>query len=161
MVRALTRNHHGFAFAWNNGDHSSGSKPMSMIHEDYPARKFARNRSYPAFGNSSIDQDPGPGDPKEGDLEGGINLGFDWKDVVDEERGWTATISNTRAKAEMTVDVTPRRCQKFRPKPGDSLKWSASSGASGVVAAGASGLVTIEKLRLNPGEPTTLQISGR
>jgi hypothetical protein len=159
MIRALTRNHHGFAFAWNSGDHSSGSKAMALIHQDYPAHRFARSRSYPAFGNSSIDQDPGPGDPKEGDAEGGINLGFDWKDVVDEERGWTATISNARAKAEMTVDVTPRRCQKFRPKPGESLRWTASSGGSGSVAAGAAGLVTIEKVRLKPGESTTLQIS--
>jgi hypothetical protein len=159
MVRALTRSHHGFAFAWNNGDHSSGSKPMSMIQQDYPAHKFGRNRSYPAFGKSSIDQDPGPGDPKEGDLEGGINLGFDWKDVVDEERGWTATISNSRCKSEMTVDVTPRRCQKFRPKPGDSLKWTSTTGGSGSVVAGAAGLVTIEKLRLNPGEGTTLRIT--
>jgi hypothetical protein len=159
MVRALTRNRHGFAFAWNNGDHSSGSKPMSQIVQDYPAPKFARNRSYPAFGNSSIDQDPGTGDPKEGDAEGGINLGFDWKDVVDEERGWTATISNTRAKGEMTVDVTPRRCQKFRPKPGDVLKWTASSGGSGSVTADPAGLVTIEKVRLAPGEPATLRIA--
>jgi hypothetical protein len=159
MVRALTRSRHGFAFAWNNGDHSSGSKPMSLIQQDYPAHKFARNRSYPAFGNSSIDQDPGAGDPKEGDLEGGINLGFDWKDVVDEEGGWTATISNSRCSAEMTVDVTPRRCRKFRPKPGDRLNWTSSSGGSGSVSAGPAGLVTIEKLRLKPAEPTTLRIT--
>jgi len=159
MVRALTRNRHGFAFAWNNGDHSSGSKPMSQIVQDYPAHKFARNRSYPAFGNSSIDENPGTGDPKEGDAEGGINLGFDWKDVVDEERGWTATISNTRAKGAMTVDVTPRRCQKFRPRPGDVLKWTASSGGSGSVTADPAGLVTIEKIRLAPGEPATLRIT--
>ena len=159
MVRALTRAHHGFAFAWNNGDHSSGSKPMSLIQQDYPAPKFARNRSYPAFGRSSIDDNPGTGDPKEGDLEGGINLGFDWKDVVDEERGWSATISNSRAKAEMTVDVTPRRCQKFRPKPGEVLKWTSSSGGSGSVTADAAGLVTVEKLRLTAGEPTTLRLT--
>jgi hypothetical protein len=159
MVRALTRNHHGFAFAWNNGDHSSGSKPMSQIVQDYPAQKFARNRSYPAFGNSSLDQDPGAGDPKEGDLEGGINLGFDWKDVVDEDRAWEATISNSRAKGEMTVDVTPRRCQKFRPKPGDALKWTVSLGGSGSVTADAAGLVTIEKVRLASTEPTTIRIT--
>jgi len=159
MVRALVRNHHGFAFAWNNGDHSSGSKPMTLIHQDYPASKFARSRSYPAFGNSSIDENPGDGDPREGDLEGGINLGFDWRDIVDEEGGWTAAILNSRAKGDMTVDVTPRRCRKFRPKPGESLKWSDSTGGSGSVAAGAAGLVTIEKVRLKPGEPTTLKIT--
>jgi hypothetical protein len=159
MIRALTRNHHGFAFSWNNGDHSSGSKAMALIHQDYPAPKFARSRSYPAFGHSSIDQDPGSGDPKDGDAEGGINLGFEWKDVVDEERGWSATLSNARAKGEMTVDVTPRRCQKFRPKADEPLKWTASSGGSGSVASGASGLVTIEKVRLKAGEPTTLRIT--
>lgn len=159
MVRALTKARHGFAFAWNNGDHSSGSKPMSLIVQDYPAHKFGRNRSYPAFGNSSIDQDPGAGDPKEGDLEGGINLGFDWKDVADEERSWSARISNSRAKSEMTVDVTTRRCQKFRPKSGEMLKWTSSSGGSGSVTADAAGLVTIEKVRLLPGEFTALRIT--
>ncbi|HOX07461.1 MAG TPA: hypothetical protein PK280_13745 [Planctomycetota bacterium] len=163
MVKALTASHHGFAFAWNNGTHGtdskSGSAPMNLVKKYYPPAKFARNRSYPAFGNSSINQDPGPGDPKAGDMEGGINLGFIWKDVVDEAGKWSVKLSNDLAKAEMTVDVTPRRCQQFKLKAGDKLKWTNSAGGAGDVAADQWGLVTIEKVKIAPGAETVLTIT--
>jgi hypothetical protein len=59
MVKAMTEAHHGFAFAWNNGGHGEGGRAMQMITKYYPAEKFARQRSYPAFGNSSIDDNMG------------------------------------------------------------------------------------------------------
>ena len=131
---------------------------MGPIQKYYPAEKFARDRSYPAFGNSSLDQAMGPGDPKEGDLEGGINLGFDWKDVRDEEGVWSAVLSNDLAKEPMTVDVTPRRGQKFKPKPGGELRWTASTGESGTVTADRWGLVTVPKVVIRPGAATTLTL---
>ncbi len=158
MVKALTASHHGFAFSWNNGGHSEGGRAMTAIHRDYPAEKFARNRSYPAFGNSSIDHNMGHGDPKDGDLEGGINLGFDWKDVIDEPGRWSVTLSNALAKEEMTVDVTPRRCQKFKPRPGDRFRWMSSAGTTGMVTADKFGLVTVAKVVLKPRASTTVTI---
>ena len=124
MVKVMTEGKHGFAFSWNNGGHSDGGQAMQAINKYYPAEKFARDRSYPAFGNSSINDKMGDGDPKTGDLEGGINLGFDWKEVKDEDGKWSVRLSNQLAKHDMTVDVTPRRCQKFRPKPGDKFTWT-------------------------------------
>ena len=93
MVKALTEAKHGFAFAWNNGNHSSGGYPMREINKYYGASRFAKNKSYPAFGNSSINGNMGNGDPKDGDLGNdnrkkgklesfGINLGFKWEGVV-------------------------------------------------------------------------------
>jgi predicted esterase len=160
MVNALTANHHGFCFAWNDGGHSEGGRPMSTIQKYYPASKFARNRSYPAFGNSSIDSKLGSGSKDEGDREGGINLGFDWKDVVDEEGRWSVTISNDLAKEAMTVDVTPRRCQKLKLKPGTECKWTASTGASGTVTADKWGLVTVPRVAIKAGTGTVLTIQG-
>ena len=168
MVRALTKAHHGFAFAWNDGNHSSGGRPMRQVTKYYPWTKFARNRSYPAFGNSSIDGDLGTGEVEKlvngrkrrvlekgnGDLEGGINLGFDWTDVVDEADKWSATLSNALNKELMTVDVTPRRCQTFRPKPGAVFKWTNSAGGSGDVTADEHGLVTIKHVKLPPCQVT-------
>jgi hypothetical protein len=101
----------------------------------------------------------GNGDKADGDLVGGINLGFDWKDMVDEEGKWSANISNSLAKAEMTVDVTPRWCQKFKPKAGDKFQWTNSAGGAGEVTADQWGLVTVEKVKIGPGEGTTLTIS--
>lgn len=159
MVKAMTKAHHAFAFAWNNGDHSSGAEAMSQVQKYYPAALFSKNASHPAFGNSSIDNNMGSGDPKEGDLTGGINLGFHWSDVADEDGKWSAKISNELAKEALTVDVTPRRCQKFKAKNGETLKWASSGGGSGSAAADEHGLVTIEKLAIKPGETVTLTIS--
>jgi len=159
FARALAEARHGFAFAWNDGDHSSGAQPMERVLKYYPPEKFARNQSYPAFRNSSLDDDPGKGDPKEGALEGGINLGFIWQDVIDEPGKWSVRLSNDLAKADMTVDVTPRRCQKCKLKPGETVKWQTSAGTSGSVTADGKGLVTIPKVALQPGKETVLTIS--
>lgn len=159
MVKAMTEARHGFAFSWNNGDHSGGGRAMFALQKYYPAEKFARNQSYPAFTHSSIDDDMGPGDPKLGDLEGGINLGFDWKDVRDEEGTWAIAVSNALAKGPMTVDVTPRRCQKFKPKAGEAIGWTASTGESGTAVVDATGLVTVAKLKILPAAATVLTLS--
>jgi hypothetical protein len=160
MVKALTAGHHGFAFSWNNGGHDSeGARAIEEINKYYPASKFARNQSFPAFGNSSIDQKMGNGDKADGDLVGGVNLGFDWKEVLDEPGKWSAKISNSLAKEEMTADVTPRWGQKFRPKAGEKFRWTNSAGGAGEVAADQWGVVTVEKVKIKPGEGTTLTIS--
>ncbi|MGE3803176.1 MAG: hypothetical protein AB7K24_00730 [Gemmataceae bacterium] len=158
MIKALSKAHHGFAFAWNNGDHSSGAQPMARVLKYYPPDLFARNQSYPAFANSSLDDNPGNGDPKEGDLEGGINLGFHWKEVADMPAAWSVLIGNELAKSDMTVDVTPRRCQQFKSKPGDKFQWSTSSGGSGTVTADEHGLVTVPGIKIQPGKETKLTL---
>jgi len=161
MVKALTANHHGFAFSWNDGGHSEGGRALGPITRYYPAAKFARNRSYPAFGNSSLDHDLGKGGKEDGAREGGINLGFDWKDVIDEENKWSIAVSNELAKEAMTVDVTPRRCQKFKLKPGAECKWTTSTGASGTVAADQWGLVTVPKVVIKAEMGTVLTIQAQ
>jgi hypothetical protein len=161
MVKAMTESKHGFAFSWNNGNHGEGGKAMQAISKYYPATKFALRQSYPALGNSSLNEKMGNGDPADGDLVGGINLGFDWKDVIDEQGKWSVTLSNELAKADMTVDVTPRRCQKFRLKPDDKVTWTASTGETGSVTADKWGLVTVATVVIKPGKATTLTIQSR
>ena len=158
MIRVLTENHHGFCFAWNDGGHSEGGKPMTLITKYYPETKFALNRSYPAFGNSSLNSNLGTGDKLDGDLVGGINLGFGWKEVTDEEGQWSIAMSNDLAERAMTVDVTPRRCQKFKPPPGTKCTWTTSTGGSGAVTVDRWGLVTIAKVAIEPGAATVLTI---
>ncbi len=159
MAKAMAASRHGFAFAWNNGDHSSGSQPMARVMKHYSAEKFARNQSYPAFRNSSLDDNPGNGDPKDGDLEGGINLGFLWKNVVDTDAQWSVRIANDLAKNDMTVDVTPRRLQQFKLKPGDTLKWTTSTGGAGATTVDARSLATIAGVRIRPNQETTLTLT--
>ncbi len=154
LAKALTAGHHGFGFGWDNGGHGSARTQFKLLKKYYPAALFARNKSYPAFGNSSIDDDPGPEGPK----EGCINVGFVWKGVVDEADKWSAVISNGEAKEDMTADVTPRRCQKFKAKPGEKFKWTNSAGGAGTVTADKFGLVTVEKVKIKQGAETTLTI---
>ncbi len=159
MIKALTASHHGFAFAWGPGGHSSStaSKAFKFL-KNYNKEKFALNRSYPALGNSSIDHDMGNGDPKNGDMQGGINLGFNWTMAADEAGKWSVKLSNDLCKAVMTVNVTPRRCQKFKTKPGEKFKWTSSTDGKGDVTADKWGLVTIQKIKIEPGKETTLSI---
>ncbi len=155
MVKALTKNHHGFGFGWDNKGHGSAKKQFRLLKKYYPWTLFALNVSYPAFGNSSIDDDIGPDGPD----EGYVNVGFVWKDVVDEAGKWSAKISNAEAKKDMTADVTPRRCQKFKVKRGEKLKWTNSAGGTGTVTADKWGLVTIEKVKIPHGKEITLAIA--
>lgn len=159
MVRAMTASRHGFAFAWNNGGHGEGGRAMVHINRYYPADMFARNQSYPAFANSSINQNMGNGDPKDGDLEGGINLGFLWSDLADEPDRWSVRLANDLCTGPMTVDVTPRRCQRFRPRPGVRLRWTTSTGGAGEVEVDRHGLVTVPRVVLEPGKQTLLTLS--
>ncbi|MBL4633597.1 MAG: prolyl oligopeptidase family serine peptidase, partial [Kofleriaceae bacterium] len=126
MVTALEAGHHGFAFAWNNGDHSSGTNSDAGIHLWYPQDKFAKNLSYPAFANSSINNNLGNGDPTNGELEGGINLGFDWTVEGDTQTEWILLLRNDLAELAMTVDITPRRLQSFSLTAGESISYEVS-----------------------------------
>ncbi|GMV82484.1 MAG: hypothetical protein AMXMBFR7_36680 [Planctomycetota bacterium] len=166
MVQALTASRHGFALAWTNGGHDEiGAQGRTLLQKYYPPSKFSRDRSFPAFGNSSINESMGSGELdaekvlKDGDLVGGINLGFDWSDVVDEDGKWSARISNDLCKTEMTVDVTPRWCQKFKVKAGEKFKWLSSTGGEGEVVADPWGLVTVQNVRIRPSESTVLTIT--
>jgi len=91
---------------------------------------------------------------------GGINLGFDWNDIVDEVGQWSAVISNNLAKSDMTVDVTPRRAQKFKLKPGEAMTWESSTGAKGTVKADEHGLVTVPKVMIQAANGTKLTIKA-
>jgi hypothetical protein len=159
FVRALEKAHRGFAFAWNDGGHGDGTQPMATLLKYYPPTKFARNLSYPAFSNSSLDNNPGSGQPEEGDKEGGINLGFRWSALADTNGQWQVDLSNDLAKAEMTVDVTPRRLQAFKLRPGETAAWHTSSGGSGKAEVDATGALTIPAVKIEPGSATTLVIS--
>lgn len=160
MVNALTAARQGFAFAWNNGNHSEGTAPADLVRADYPLTRFARNLSFPAFTESSIDDDPGTGDPTEGDLVGGINLGFEWTDPVESASGWSTEIGNHRCTVPMTVTITPRRTQRFHPSPGARVRYTSSRGESGELTVDEDGLVSAP-ISIAPGAATTLSFELR
>jgi hypothetical protein len=98
MVAALRANKRGFAFAWNNGTHSTGSI-LSQITASYPFGTFQFGKGYPLFTEHSLDQDPNV------DLVGMINGNLAFRNVVETATGWSCEV--TSIAAACTVKVEP------------------------------------------------------
>ncbi|MES2973367.1 MAG: hypothetical protein V4757_07145 [Pseudomonadota bacterium] len=98
-VAALRAAGRGFCFAWNDGNHSTGSI-MTQITASYPYALFELGKGYPIFSDHSLDKDPAV------DLTGGINLGLSFRNVVESVGAWSCEVSHTSAAC--TVKVKPR-----------------------------------------------------
>ena len=119
--------------------------------------RILRDQSLPAFGNCSLDDNPGSGDPRCGTAYSAqINayLLWDTATIADEPGRWEVTLwlDETAPLAECTVDVTPRRCQKFKARPQEKFRWTNMSTrdgkviASGTVEADRWGLATLKQV---------------
>jgi hypothetical protein len=111
----------GFAFGWHSGAHETSTSPIQGIEWEsgsattrawcYSKSLFALNKSYPAFLNSSIDDDPGTGTltggEYDGDILGMINAGFTWTTPSDTTNGWSTSIGNNfMARSPTTIPQT-------------------------------------------------------
>lgn len=157
------------AFTARHGGVWSGAPLAGTI---MPA-KIRRNQSLPAFGNCSLDGMPGDGDMSNNggvgadcDVVADLNgwLLWDTDSIVDEPDRWEMTVylyagdpkqGRPGAPADTcTVDLTPRRCQRFAPRPGQVFLWTNTSMADNRVASGKAiadqwGLVTIPNLTIS------------
>jgi len=108
----------------------------------------------PAFANCSLDNNPGNGSPADGDYYGCINGWLLWGDAdpVDEPDRWEMTVwlIGSCPEDRCTVDVTPRHCRRFRPKPGRTFTWTQTANgkklAESTVTADRWGLVTLRQV---------------
>ncbi len=150
--RALLDARQTFVASWGTEQGRANALPAEMTN------KFATMRwdiTLPAFSNCSLDNNPGNGDPADGDPCGQINgyLLWDDADAVDEVGRWEMTLYLVAdaPRDSCLVDVTPRHCRNFKPKPGDRFQWANTSPADGreiqkgEVSADQWGLVTIPK----------------
>jgi len=159
FYRAMQAGRHGFLAAWNDGAHG---EVEGLLPADVKARgslagmmRFALNKSYPAFSRCSRDGSPGNGDSTSGDIVGYMNRGLDWTDPKDEAGRYETLVKWTLDAGDVpvTVDVTPRRVQAFRLKPGESCAAvNLDAGGKEVqirtLTADANGLVTFEGFRI-------------
>lgn len=97
-VAAMRAANRGFAFVWNNGNHTTGSI-LSQIWASYPFGMFTIGVGYPLFTNHSGDQDPNV------DLVGGINEGLSFRNVVESSSSWQCDV--TSVLGARTVNVKP------------------------------------------------------
>lgn len=127
FYRAMSAAKQGFAAYWDNGEHATSGRegaPEDLKNYQNWIRRFRLNESFPAFSNTSNDNNPGNGNPDDGDLTGWINRGMDWKDIVDETNKYSITVFADFPGINYPVqtDIRLRRLQKFKPEPGQQLK---------------------------------------
>jgi len=156
FLTALQETKRPHLFVWGQRGHSQRAKMPVTLGDRGVKLDIRIDQSLPAFGDCSLDDDPGGGDPSEGDPAGQVNLYLYWQtdDVIDEAERWAMTVALVdRAPADScTVDVTPRRLQKFQVEAGASYAWSnteQASGeeiASGTVTADEHGLLTLPQV---------------
>ena len=125
-----------------------------------------RNQSLPAFGNCSLDDNPGNGDLNHGEtFSAQINgyLNWDCETIVDTPGRWEMTVwlHGSAPLGECTVDLTARRCQQFKARPGQRFTFTNTllssqehpgrTVQSGKVTADKWGLVTSKRLKVTTG----------
>ena len=138
---------------WNWGP----SAPMSpdRLSGLWRGIDLARTTPVIAFANCTVDGN--------NDGNGQINGFSIWQGLKEDADSFEAVVSGRGS-----VDLTPRRCQAFKPKPGEKLAWQASplpdpkaqslpAPQGGQVTADANGAVTIKGLSL--AGPAALKIS--
>ena len=160
FIEALERSKRPFAAHWDLREHCWNA--LGVRNEHMGGYRLRIDESLPAFAGATNN-----GDPRRDDC-GTVNGNLEWSasgndfapdtgadDMVDtaEEYG-----INLRSRAgAATVDVTPRRLQRFRPQPGKTYVWenidfsdprSPRKIAAGAVKADRYGLVTVEKFRV-------------
>ena len=134
--------------------------PVSLS-DRYLPLELRIDQSLPALTRCSLDDDPGDGDPQSGAPQGQSNQYLLWEtgDIVDTAERWEMTLGLVERAPQdsCTVDLTPRRVQRFKPAPGTQVRWTNRSlAASTVVERGtaevdALGLITLPALTVGKG----------
>ncbi len=158
--KALQETRRPHVFRWGQAGHGERAVlPGPNPNERELGMDLRSDRTLPAFSNCSLDSHPGNGDPNDGDMVGQSNGYLLWEtadaSIVDEVRRWAMQMQlNAEApNSDCTVDVTPRRCQKFRVLPGTKVRWRSlgpkgNELQSGEATADSWGLVTATKVRV-------------
>lgn len=156
FYKAMQETKRPHMFTWGQAGHSQRAVMPKTHDQRIMPIDIRIDQSLPAFTKCSLDGNPGNGDPNDGDTEGAVNYYLYWetKDIVDEAVAWETTVGliAKAPKEGCTVDLTPRRLQKFEVKAGDQAKWASTSDGkevqSGTVTADKYGLLTIEGLKV-------------
>ena len=151
--------------AWHSHAQQHHELPDFWDYE-YAVNHFALNKSYPAFSNFSLDEDPGNGDPADGDLVGFINRGLDWSGIVDQDDRYEIRVLSTHPDTvyPVAVDVTLRNLQSFNPQPGQIFRVQNRDGSGTVVeekdvSVDSNGLLTYETFFITSAQGNTLAVA--
>jgi dienelactone hydrolase len=158
---AANKARQAFAVFWNDGNHGMTSQaPDDVKAWNSHIFKYALNKSFPAFSNSSDNKNYGNGTPEDGDLVGWINRGMDWINLIDTKDKYQITIiaNYPGIVYPINVDVTLRRRQQFLPKPGDKLNLDIN-GKTQAFTMPNDAILTIPRVAITSPEGTTIIIT--
>jgi hypothetical protein len=175
LVQAAQAGHLPLILSWGPFGHTIFSSriaksPLCEIALEYPWLEIHRNEAYPVFTHASSDQrSPWLNAPADFDDDGQTNAYFRWKNEQDMPSRFTMqlwivhpAVKNSPAAMPdtATTDVTLRRLQKFKVKPGGSYTWQVIQGGhlvrSGRVQPDVANLLTITDVLISP---TPLEIT--
>jgi len=142
---AMRKTHQPIIANWSWG----GGAPLTPDRHSglWRGLDLTRSTPVPALANCSADGNR--------DGNGNTNGWTTWEAPKETDRSFEITLAGRG-----TTDMTPRRCRRFRPAPGEKLRWEATplpdprrrgqvKPQSGEVTADANGLVTLKGLKLD------------
>ena len=163
FYRAMNAARQALYVHWNNGTHPTSHRtaPADVKAWSRQFTRYALDRSFPVFTNCSDNRDPGNGDPTDGDIVGWMNRGLGWRDLVDtpSEYALTVTAAYPGLGLPVTVDVTPRRVQRFRVKPGDEVTAQVGDAPARKLRVDGRGLVTVCGVKIADARGTRVRLS--
>jgi len=163
FFRAMLRTRRAFVASWDQeGPWTWRATP---VHRAILSGQIDihRDLSLPAFSNCTLDDNPGSGELGTGDPAGQINgyLLWDTKSMVETAGRWEVTVwlDESAPRPSCRVDLTPRRCRQFRPRPAQRFAWTNTTlegRGKAVIQAGRAvadryGLVTLKALVVGKG----------
>ncbi|MDW8393129.1 MAG: hypothetical protein RMK52_02685 [Chitinophagales bacterium] len=165
LFDSLQRNGAGGISFWDQRTHNGSGKNF-LDSETMPNwYSLANNIPYPAFSNCSINQNPGNGNPNDGDPYGAINGYLDWtRDNVTDATCeitfrlfvrdlYVGGVLAPNQYTTCTADVTVRRARNFKPQPGQLIKWKNFDSSNTQIQSGSfvynGGLLTIPGVIIN------------
>jgi len=162
FYQALQETRRPHIFVWGQSGHGQRAQLPVSLSDRYMPLDLRTDQSQPAFTGCSLDGKPGRGDPQDGDPAGQCNLYLFWDtpNVVDRADAWEMTVGLVdKAPADScTVDITPRRVQRFKPEPGTEVRWTNTSlrdkqaVQSGRAVVDQLGLITVPKVCVDKGK---------
>jgi pimeloyl-ACP methyl ester carboxylesterase len=162
FLRALQETRQPHMFVWGMGGHGERALMPAGGGERVMPLDLRVDLSLPAFTRSTLDDDPGNGDPSSGSAGGQVNRYITWDpaSIVDEADRWEVTVRilDGAPRSTAAVDVTPRRLQRFKPSATDRIAWTNSTAGdrtakqSGTITPDQWGLLTVPQMEVGTGK---------
>ena len=169
FVKAMNDRKYSLVLYWGPFGHANNSAQIMKVNDlidSFVWLSIKKNEAYAVFTNATSNSKlPWPDDLKS-TAAGQVNAFFRWKNISDSAGKFEMSLYLVNASdlktqfeipKEASADVTLRRLQSFRLKPGDTFHWTFGT-AKGEGHADAQGLVTIPALRMTA-EPAILTVT--